>query len=433
MTASVNRFGPYTLSHFGNVEPYLARWKPSVIVLHDSEAKAENVNKIRQLSPDTKIIGRLYRPDSWYSENIRANPESTAYEVAEMLQQTDWAHLVDAVITANEVCQDWSGLPSLDRFYLKLMEVSPIPQVLYSFSVENPGWSNSDPDGRHASLMKHWALVEPSMRAALSHGSILGIHQYNANRIMVGDYETLEKTMPEVGFKESMTHVAEILDSLSEEIKSDMRRIFRYEALVWPYLPEDLQQLPVICSEFGHDFLLYPYHYKAGHLDPTAAISTDDVNGQLSWFAGVWDKLYSDIPMIGWVFYAAGDSGSWEYYNMVSTQMPNGERRERPLIEVITERNPGGNWPKEPLPPPVDFDTAIKQAADAKQCISLNPAAALQQRIYRDNYNMVESEFEWEYDNIPYIVVKAEQLEHASPRVYYAPLTDYNDIKIIEY
>jgi len=330
------RFGPYVLSNYSRIGGYMSQWQPSCIVLHDGEAKMENVQNIRAVSPTTKIIGRYYKPDSWYDENIRRSPEDTAFTVAEALRQTNWAHLVDGIITSNEVCQDWSGLPYLNRYYLALQKQVDFPLVLCSFSVEVPGWSASDSDGWHASLMKHWQLVYPSMRAGLKHGDMIGVHQYNANTLILPD-----------------------------EAAND-RRIVRYERLVWPYLPKDLKTLPVIVSEFGWDFLLWPYNYKAGWLDPLAASSTEDANGQLSRFASLWDKNFSDIPVVGWVLYSAGDSGGWAYYDMTSRSMPNGESRARPLVELISSLHPGGVWPpvQQPTEPPMDFEQRISQGVE---------------------------------------------------------------------
>jgi len=67
------------------------------------------------------------------------------------------------------------------------------------------------------------------------------------------------------------------------------------------------------------------------------------------------------------------------------------------------------------------LEEAMKGEADKRQCISLNPGAALQKQIYADGFVPVENEFDMIWDDQRYMVQKAENLSTGEARAYHCP------------
>lgn len=79
---------------------------------------------------------------------------------------------------------------------------------------------------------------------------------------------------------------------------------------------------------------------------------------------------------------------------------------------------------------PVTVDrAALLAAADAAQVMRLNPAAALQKRIFADGYVPTSPEFEINDDGVTYVAQRAEQLASGVVRVYYAQLGDWANVR----
>ncbi len=75
---------------------------------------------------------------------------------------------------------------------------------------------------------------------------------------------------------------------------------------------------------------------------------------------------------------------------------------------------------------------ALLQKGEASQVIAFNTQAALQKQIFADAFCPNSIEFTIEADGVAYVAQRAENLVSGKVRVYYAPTTDFNDIKFVE-
>ena len=329
----LNRIGPYVLTDFASIRDRVKALQPSWIVLHDGEAKLENIDWLRDNCPHTKIICRWYRSDSWYNDYIRSNPVDAAHAVAHGLNTHECTDRGVWWITSNEVCQDWSGLDNLNEYYVELQRSTHERLVIASSSVENLPWTAGAPEGWEASMMAHHEKLYPAMRAGLARGDVYGVHQYNAPRL------------------ENPTAV-----DGTTGLPLDTLRITRYERLVWPNLPDDIKRLPVVVAEFGWDLQLWPTQRMGGVLDPAAAASTQDATDQLRGFFGHWDAAFGGIvPVIGHVLYSAGDSGGWDKYRIDVT----GGNLDTPLLDAIIDSGVG-RWDNDAPPIPIPPQDTMK-------------------------------------------------------------------------
>ena len=87
----------------------------------------------------------------------------------------------------------------------------------------------------------------------------------------------------------------------------------------------------------------------------------------------------------------------------------------------IAQRGAGGG----PL------DQALLADGERAQVIQFNPAASLQQRIFRDGFVPNSSEFRWATNGAEHAAQRAEHLATGEVRVYFAPVTDYADVRSV--
>ena len=80
------------------------------------------------------------------------------------------------------------------------------------------------------------------------------------------------------------------------------------------------------------------------------------------------------------------------------------------------------------LPP---LEEVLREAAQQAQCIYLNPEAALQKAIVRDDYVPTSNEFDLDYGGERYIAQRAEHLVKGEPRVYYVKAPDWGNVQWI--
>lgn len=75
-------------------------------------------------------------------------------------------------------------------------------------------------------------------------------------------------------------------------------------------------------------------------------------------------------------------------------------------------------------------DTLLS-AGDAHQILQFNTGAALQKRMFADGLVPNSAEFQFTLDGSAYVAQRAEHLLTGEVRVYYAPMTDVNDVKFV--
>jgi N-acetylmuramoyl-L-alanine amidase len=87
-----------------------------------------------------------------------------------------------------------------------------------------------------------------------------------------------------------------------------------------------------------------------------------------------------------------------------------------------------------PVAPPTGGPSATEllAAGDKYQVLRLNPAAALQQRIYRDGFSITSNEFPLLLGGVSYVCQRAEELHSGTVRVYFATVGDWSNVKFVE-
>lgn len=108
---------------------------------------------------------------------------------------------------------------------------------------------------------------------------------------------------------------------------------------------------------------------------------------------------------------------------LTKTGMKGGTNHRGPLHGV---------WVLQSVQPP---QTTLAQGLIAKaeqaQVIQFNPQAALQRRIFADNFVPNSPEFTHEFGGIQYVGQRAEHLQSGEVRVYYARVNFYDDVRFV--
>lgn len=104
--------------------------------------------------------------------------------------------------------------------------------------------------------------------------------------------------------------------------------------------------------------------------------------------------------------------------------MPFGEHHS---IGVVFREVRWADW-QNTAPDFDTFDEALLWHAERKQVIQFNPDAALQNRIFAAGFVPNSPEFYVIYGGISYVAQRAEHLGIGEVRIYYAPITDYNNV-----
>lgn len=74
----------------------------------------------------------------------------------------------------------------------------------------------------------------------------------------------------------------------------------------------------------------------------------------------------------------------------------------------------------------------LLEKGEASQVISFNTNAALQKHMFEDSYCPNSPEFNLENPSVVYVAQRAEDLNTGAVRVYYAPTTNFGDVKFVE-
>ncbi len=163
--------GPHIIN---SVRPHLdalSRWKPRLITILDPHP--DDMLALRDVCPESVVVGRIFVPDHEVNERIRANPVAAAQWAHELTLQRR-ADGVDYWQIANEVLQEQSQLPLLNTFELERMQLAQRAGyrcAIMGFSVGNPDLPEHD-------RMAAWRLVYPALEFAERNGHVVALHQY---------------------------------------------------------------------------------------------------------------------------------------------------------------------------------------------------------------------------------------------------------------
>jgi hypothetical protein len=104
---------------------------------------------------------------------------------------------------------------------------------------------------------------------------------------------------------------------------------------------------------------------------------------------------------------------------------------KKPTPSVLgVEEPPLATAPAPPTAPARDSvrETLLAEA-EARQLLPLNRDAALQKQIFADGLVPNSAEFEFRFENVSYVAQRAEHLLTGEVRVYYAPVTNFGDVR----
>lgn len=163
--------GPHIIN---SVRPHLdalSRWKPRLITILDPHP--DDMLALRDVCPESVVVGRIFVPDHEVNERIRANPVEAAQWAHDLTLQR-FADGVDYWQIANEVLQEQALLPLLNTFELERMKLAQSAGyrcAIMGFSVGNPDLPEND-------RMAAWRLVYPALEHAEQNGHVVAVHQY---------------------------------------------------------------------------------------------------------------------------------------------------------------------------------------------------------------------------------------------------------------
>ena len=212
-------YGPHIMTRADQFRNQIEAMQPAVaLMLHP---KAEDVQLIRSISPETIQVGRFYLPDQRYSEGIKNRPADFAKEIHDLVMATDWWDKVDYVQTNNEVMQSYhwvDGNPPSEIQRLALYTTFWMNLAKDKYHIAYGSFSVTRPD-----IERAWPSFYPVMEKGNEEGHILLLHEY--------------------GWPDFWS-------------PPDKWYMGKFAHRVWPQLPDHLKVTPWLLGEFGYDRLI---------------------------------------------------------------------------------------------------------------------------------------------------------------------------------
>lgn len=371
----------------GEMVSELGRWKPAVALYLDP-SRGQVVN-IKNATPGTKIVGRIYRPDSEVADRIRNDPYDAARWIDGIIRSHDAYGACDYWQVANEVCQvDWSEFQKLCTTMVEWQRLARghYRCAIFGFSVGNPDMPASD-------RMAYWRQAIIALELAIVNGNVLLLHQYGARDLWGPDADWYinrweNQVYPRLGYLDKERSVA-------------ARK-----------LVPTLKSVKVVTGEYGIDGLIYGE--RKGYKSYT---TSEDYARQLismSSYTARW-------PLIeGHCVYTCGHAGAeWADYDI----WPD-------VAGILAGVGAAQASAGQPQPNVTD---QLKLSAAQAQCISPNPAAALQKAIYADGFVPVGNEVYVTVSGVEYVCQKADHLDSGAARCYYVAVPYWEDVKKLVY
>lgn len=207
--------GPHIIGGISSHRELLQRWRPAAALLLDPSAGA--ASQFKGWSPETFLIGRVFRADGEISNRIASNPFAAAEWAATIIQNAAQNNReIDVWQFNNEVSHsNPTELARLSEFsirYVDLLAERGLRAAIGCFSTGTP--EAPELDG-----MAAWNAFLPAMRHGLVRNAVLLLHAYGA------------------------PHIFDTGDWLLQ----------RYERKVLPFLPEGVRHMPYVYGEYGCD------------------------------------------------------------------------------------------------------------------------------------------------------------------------------------
>lgn len=265
----------------------MKRWQPRMVLVLDPNP--DEMERLREVCPNTVIVGRVFATDHEISENIRESPADAAR----------WAHSktmdrmnphVNYWQFANEILQHRDELHLLNEFELRRMELANgegYKCAILAFSVGNPDLPEDD-------RMACWEKVYPAIEHAEQNDHAIAVHQYG---------------MPDLLGPEGLT------DWL----------ILRLEHQILMRLP--FKKVKFAVTEYGIDGLIQgpsPSGWK--HFTNAEAYAEQLLRN------GRYVERYSG-RILGYAVFTLGHFSPWGSYDIMG-----------PVARVLAEQSPRGTW-----------------------------------------------------------------------------------------
>ncbi len=252
---------------------YVTRAKPAVLKILDAVDVAK---KVKQLSPSTKIVGRLYL-DKAFQDSGAQQPVNLALE--------SWKKKVSSSIIGNTAVDYWEGYNEPNVGSIQAM------QWYASFEKTRVEWlaklgkkaciGNFSVGTPHIHVEKSefeaWSAFLPALRAANQHQGVLCLHEYSRTK----------------EFKDSYYWF-----------------VGRYRQVRTFLQQNNLGQLPIVITEFGFDVAGNPE--TDGWL--AQGFTKDSYLQQLRWYD---ELMLQDSYVLGATIYSHGIPG-WKSFDISS-------------------------------------------------------------------------------------------------------------------
>ena len=387
--------GPHIIGSPGDYRELIQRWRPKVALLLDPGERT--ATEIKSWSPDTFLIGRVYREDGEISNHILADPRGAAEWAANLIRPAASRNPdIDVWQLNNEVVQDVDQMPKLAEFsqqYVRLLAESGLRAAIGCFSVGRPEAPSLDQAAA-------WKAFAPAMTFGQQHNAVLLLHAYGRPHIF-GDPATSDSP-PEWYLQ-------------------------RYERIVRPYLPPEVPDMPYVYGEYGCDMRGDNRGWRTGYggdfnsyirdLQDAAKFLAGQPNclGACVYTLGVVNPQWLDFDIRGACAEGLAQT-SWPGHPKPSlTFHPRGAPPSRRTMAPQAVARATANAALQ------EQVKASAKGPGAKPLADYGGGAALVQRITADGFVPTSREFSVRSGGVSYLARSASHPRTGEERVYYAP------------
>lgn len=368
--------GVHTINSPSQYMDKIEKLRPAIVLMLDPSQNDAREIKLR--SPNTKIIGRIYKPDSEVANLIKSNPQNAAQLMHQAVLNHPAFQWVDYWQGwVNEVCQvDWNEFGNLVKCETERMRLAQNYKcAIFAFSVGQPDLPS---DNR----MAYWKATYTALDYAEKNGHIVCLHQYGCKPNIWGPEER--------GGPDWLIH--------------------RLEHQVLKDLP--FKKLKFAVTEFGHDYMIVSgpassggYKARPDYKDNVAEYAEDLIN------IGEYLSRYKG-RVLGYAVFTLGHNSPWESYDIAGT-----------VLDRLANHTSSNI---------VDIDAKITQVVNDNQLINVNPGAALTKvALTQGLTTQVSQEVEIENSGIIYIAAKFEDIATGKSSIFYVEKGKWQQVKEI--
>lgn len=402
--------GMHIIGGIGQYEAAIRAWQPRAALLLDPGDSTAATFK--EWSPQTFLVGRVYRKDEDIAHRILADPHEAAQWAAGLIEQAAASNQeIDVWQFNNEICQgSVDQLTKLSQFsidYIDLLAAKGLRAAIGCFSVGQPQAPELDAGAA-------WGAFVPALKHAIAHDGVLLLHAYGAPKLYDSD---------------------------------DSWYLHRFEKRVRENLPAEVRNISYVYGEFGCDMGVEQPGLRKGWRTGYNA----DIHAYVADLKKAAAFLAEQSHCLGACIFTLGNQGAWSDFDiagkpadaLAGAAWPAPSIAPQP-IEVPAE--PTQPAPDDILPidePPVETpEPAVPEAApglrtllleegDGRQVITLNPKAALQKRMFADGYVPNSLEFPISFAGRDYVAQGANHLGRGDTRIYYVQVGDWGNVRFV--